>query len=60
MPVKPAKTGKRRADLKQVRKWKKQILITVAVLLVLLAGYGFGKARYAKDKQIDEIVTRIG
>lgn len=25
-PVKPAKTGKRRADLKQVRKWDKQIV----------------------------------
>lgn len=58
-PVKPAKTGKRRADLKQTRKWKKQILIAVAVLLVLLAGYGYGKAHYAKDKQIDEIVTRM-
>lgn len=58
-PVKPAKTGKRRADLKQARKWKKQILIAVAVLLVLLAGYGYGKAHYAKDKQIDEIVTRM-
>lgn len=58
-PVKPAKTVKKRADLKQARKWKKQILITAAVLLVLLAGYGFGKAHYAKDKQIDEIVTRM-
>lgn len=58
-PVKPAKTGKKRADLKQARKWKKQILIAAAVLLVLLAGYGFGKAHYAKDKQIDEIVTRM-
>lgn len=58
-PVKPAKTGKRRADLKQGRKWKKQILIVAAVLLVLLAGYGYGKAHYAKDKQIDEIVTRM-
>lgn len=56
-PAKPAKTGKRRADLKQVRKWKKQILIAAAVLLVLLAGYGYGKAHYAKDKQIDRIIT---
>lgn len=34
-------------------------MIAVAVLLVLLAGYGYGKAHYAKDKQIDEIVTRM-
>lgn len=58
-PSQPAKTVKKRADLKQARKWKKTILITAAVLLVLLVGYGFGKAHYAKDKQIDEIVTRM-
>ncbi|MGM9904945.1 zinc-ribbon domain-containing protein [Lactobacillus sp.] len=58
-PDQPAKTVKRRADLKKAKKWKKPILITAAVLLVLLAGYGFGKAHYAKDKQIDEIVTRM-
>ncbi|GHN35685.1 zinc-ribbon domain-containing protein [Lactobacillus delbrueckii] len=56
-PVKPAKTVKKRADLKQTRKWKKPILITAAVLLVLLAGYGFGKSYYAKDKQIDRIIS---
>ncbi|GHV97156.1 hypothetical protein lacNasYZ03_14610 [Lactobacillus nasalidis] len=32
-------------------------MITAAVLLVLLAGYGFGKSYYAKDKQIDRIIS---
>ena len=58
-PVKPAKTVKKRADLKQTRKWKKIILITAAVLLVLLAGYGYGKSYYAKDKQIDRIISAL-
>lgn len=58
-PVKPAKTVKKRANLKQTRKWKKPILITAAVLLVLLAGYGFGKSYYAKDKQIDRIISAL-
>lgn len=58
-PVKPAKTGKERANLKQTRKWKMPILITAAVLLVLLAGYGFGKSYYAKDKQIDRIISAL-
>ena len=58
-PVKPAKTVKKRTDLKQTRKWKMPILITAAVLLVLLAGYGFGKSYYAKDKQIDRIISAL-
>lgn len=58
-PVKPAKTGKKRADLKQTRKWKKQILLIVAVLLALLAGYSYGKSYYAKDKQIDRIISAL-
>lgn len=34
-------------------------MIAVAVLLVLLAGYGYGKAHYAKDKQIDRIISAL-
>lgn len=34
-------------------------MITAAVLLVLLAGYGYGKSYYAKDKQIDRIISAL-
>lgn len=55
-PAQQVKPAQKQSGAKH---WQKPVLIIAAILLVLLAGYGNGKARYAKDKQIAEIVSRM-
>lgn len=56
-PLRQAKPSKKRVDVKKSRHGKRAAVIGVVALLILAAGYGFGKSYYAKDKQIDRIIS---
>ena len=53
------KPSKKRVDVKKSRHGKIAVVIGVVALLILAAGYGFGKSYYAKDKQIDRIISAL-
>lgn len=58
-PLRQAKPYKKRVDVKKSRHGKIAAVIGVVALLILAAGYGFGKSYYAKDKQIDRIISAL-
>ncbi|WP_296227233.1 zinc-ribbon domain-containing protein [uncultured Lactobacillus sp.] len=58
-PLRQAKPYKKRVDVKKSRHGKIAAVIVVVALLILAAGYGFGKSYYAKDKQIDRIISAL-
>lgn len=58
-PMRQAKPSKKRVDVKKSRHGKIAAVIVVVALLILAAGYGFGKSYYAKDKQIDRIISAL-
>ncbi|MFR0613327.1 zinc-ribbon domain-containing protein [Lactobacillus porci] len=58
-PLQQTKPSKKRVDVKKSRHGKIAVVIGVVALLILAAGYGFGKSYYAKDKQIDRIISAL-